>query len=231
MTIGVLCIHGFSGGVYEVQPLVEYLAKESDWIFRTPTLSGHGEAEFLNLKGYKASHWLKDAELSYMELAQRVDEVIVIGFSMGGLIVLYLAKRFKVKKLILLSPAAKYSNPLQILKDVKVMAVDAYRRTLGENELFKRYKYKLKNVPISATIEFTKLVKMITPYLDSIKTPVYIVQGQLDGIVPYHTAQYVFDRLGSHKKHIYFSKNGKHHICFSEDCDTWFPLVRHFLKT
>lgn len=230
MTIGVLCIHGFSGGVYEVQPLVEYLKQETNWIFQTPTLSGHGEAKSLNLKGYKASHWLKDAELSYMDLAKRVDEVIVIGFSMGGLIALYLARRFKVKKLVLLSPAAKYIHPMQIFQDVKTMAVDAYRRTLNENELFKRYQYKLKNVPLSATFEFMKIVKMITPYFYAIKTPVYIVQGQLDGIVPYHTAQYVFDRLGSQEKHLYFSENGKHHICFSNDCDVWFPLVRDFLQ-
>lgn len=230
MTTGVLCIHGFSGGVYEVQPFVDYLAKTTNWLIQTPTLSGHGEVTELSLKGYKYSHWLKDAELAYTKLARQVNEVIVVGFSMGGLIALYLAKRYKVKKLVLFSAAAKYINPSQLLKDIKIMATDAYRRNLAENELFKRYQHKLKNVPLSATIEFMKIAKMINPYLPTIQTPVFIVQGQLDGIVPYHTAQYLYDRIGSEEKHIYLSKNGKHHVCFSDDCDVWFPLVLHFLR-
>lgn len=110
------------------------------------------------------------------------------------------------------------------------MANDAYRRNLGDNELFKRYQHKLTNVPLSATIEFMKIARMITPYLPSIQTPVFIVQGQLDGIVPYHTAQYLYEQLGSEEKHMYLSKNGKHHVCFSDDCDVWFPLVLHFLQ-
>lgn len=230
MTTGVLCIHGFSGGVYEIQPFVDYLAKETDWLIHTPTLCGHGDINSLNLKGYKAIHWLKDAEIAYMQLVRKVDEVIVVGFSMGGLIAMYLAKRYKVKKLVLLSPAAKYVNPPQLLKDLKIMATDAYRRNLADNELFKRYQHKLKNVPLSATVEFMKIVKIITPYYESIETPVFIVQGRLDGIVPYHTAEYLLESLGAQDKHLYFSYNGKHHVCFSDDCDTWFPRVIQFLQ-
>lgn len=230
MAIGVLGIHGFSGGVYEIQPFIEYLAKEADWLIDTPTLSGHGEAKSLALKGYKAIHWLKDAEIAYMRLAKKVDEIIVVGFSMGGLIAMYLAKRYKVKKMVLLSAAAKYISPSQLLKDIKVMATDAYRRNLEDNELFKRYQHKLKNVPLSATIEFMKIVNIIAPYYRSIQTPVYIVQGQLDGIVPFHTAQYLFDVLGAKDKHLYFSRNAKHHVCFSDDTDRWFADVVAFLK-
>lgn len=230
MTIGVLGIHGFSGGVYEIQPFIEYIAKETDWLIDTPTLSGHGEVESLALKGYKAIHWLKDAEIAYMRLAKKVDEIIVVGFSMGGLIAMYLAKRYKVKKMVLLSAAAKYISPSQLLKDIRVMATDAYRRNLEDNELFKRYQHKLKNVPLSATIEFMKIVNIIAPYYGSIQTPVFIVQGQLDGIVPFHTAQYLFDALGAKDKHLYFSRNAKHHVCFSDDTDRWFADVVAFLK-
>lgn len=230
MTTGVLCIHGFSGGVYEVQPFIDYLRQETNWVIHTPTLSGHGEVQALHLKGYKAIHWLKDAELAYMQLARQVHEVIIIGFSMGGLIALYLAKRFKVTKLVLLSPAAKYIHLPQLWKDVQAIAMDAIRHKLLDNEIFQRYQYKLTNVPLSATMEFTKVVKKVTPYFSSIHVPVYIVQGKLDGIVPYYTAQYLYEHLSSKEKHIYFSENGKHHVCFSNDCHIWFPQVLDFLK-
>lgn len=228
MSVGVLCIHGFSGGPYEVKPFTSYLRSHTDWIIEEPTLSGHGEA--LHMSGFKAKHWLMDAELAFRSLAKKVDEVIVVGFSMGGIIALYLAKRYKVKKLVLLSAAAKYVSPKQLVKDFKMLATEAYHHNLTNNELYLRYHQKFNNVPLASTVEFMKLVRMVEPYYRHIQIPVYIVQGKLDGIVPYHTAQFLFDELASIDKVLYFSDNGKHHICFEEDCSEWFPQVLMFLK-
>lgn len=228
MSVGVLCIHGFSGGPYEVKPFTSYLRSHTDWIIEEPTLSGHGEE--LHMSGFKAKHWLMDAELAFRSLAKKVDEVIVVGFSMGGIIALYLAKRYKVKKLVLLSAAAKYVSPKQLVKDFKMLATEAYHRNLTNNELYLRYHQKFNNVPLASTVEFMKLVRMVEPYYRHIQIPVYIVQGKLDGIVPYHTAQFLFDELASTDKVLYFSDNGKHHICFEEDCSEWFPQVLMFLK-
>lgn len=228
LSVGVLCIHGFSGGPYEVKPLTSYLRSHTDWIIEEPTLSGHGEE--LHMSGFKAKHWLMDAELAFRSLAKKVDEVIVVGFSMGGIIALYLAKRYKVKKLVLLSAAAKYVSPKQLVKDFKMLATEAYHHNLTNNELYLRYHQKFNNVPLASTVEFMKLVRMVEPYYRHIQIPVYIVQGKLDGIVPYHTAQFLFDELASTDKVLYFSDNGKHHICFEEDCSEWFPQVLMFLK-
>lgn len=228
LSVGVLCIHGFSGGPYEVEPFTTYLRAHTDWVIAEPTLSGHGEE--LHMSGFKAKHWLMDAELAFRSLVKKVDEVIVVGFSMGGIIALYLAKRYKVKKLVLLSAAAKYVSPKQLVNDFKMLATEAYHHNLTNNELYLRYHHKFNNVPLASTVEFMKLVRMVAPYYQHIQIPVYIVQGKLDGIVPYHTAQFLFDELASKDKVLYFSDNGKHHICFEEDCSEWFPQVLMFLK-
>ena len=52
MKTGVLCIHGFTGGPYEVQPIADYLEKNTDWKIVVPTLPGHGET--LELKKFSA---------------------------------------------------------------------------------------------------------------------------------------------------------------------------------
>ncbi|NQD52654.1 carboxylesterase, partial [Bacillus altitudinis] len=41
--IGCLCIHGFTGAPYEVEPLAEYLKQTTDWTVQSVTLPGHGE--------------------------------------------------------------------------------------------------------------------------------------------------------------------------------------------
>ncbi|WP_332646340.1 alpha/beta hydrolase [Lysinibacillus sp. 54212] len=229
MSIGVLILHGFSGGPYEVQPLTDYLKKKIDWIYELPTFSGHGDTDELAMKGFKAEHWLMDAEIAFRNLAKRVDDVVVIGFSMGGVIAMYLAKRYPVKKLVLLSAAAKYVSPTQLLQDLRFMAEDAVHGTIQDNELFSRYKHKLKNVPLSSTMEFMKIVEKVEPYISHIQCPVFVVQGALDGIVPSTTARLIYDKVQSKRKMIYISKEGKHHICYSDDCDEWFAQVSDFL--
>ena len=121
MKTGVLFLHGFSGGPYEVEPFAHYIKQRTDWVVRIPTFSGHGEAEHLAMKGYKAEHWMMEAEIAYRQLAKQVDEVIVVGFSMGGIIAMYLANRYKVKKLVLLSAAAKYVSPITACKDIRAL--------------------------------------------------------------------------------------------------------------
>lgn len=70
MSVGVLCIHGFSGGPYEVKPFTSYLRSHTDWIIEEPTLSGHGEE--LHMSGFKSKHWLMDAELAFRSLAKKL---------------------------------------------------------------------------------------------------------------------------------------------------------------
>ena len=229
MTVGILILHGFSGGPYEVQPFADCVKTHTDWLVETPTFSGHGEEDSLHMKGYKAEHWLMDAELAYRSLAKKVDEVMVAGFSMGGVIAMYLAKRYPVKKLLLLSAAAKYVSPRQMAQDIRSMADDAFHRKLRENELFQRYRHKLRDVPPSAAIQFMEIVKKTEPYIGHITCPVLIVQGALDEIVPAATAQYLYDKIPAKEKRLYISDCGKHHICYSEDCDEWFLEAVAFL--
>lgn len=104
---GILFIHGFTGNTTEVQPLVDYLmGKRSEWTCSVVTLTGHGEV--LNLKGVSSEHWFRDVENAYRLLEKQVDEVIVVGFSMGGLLALYLGLRYRVKKI----NSFKYSSKI-----------------------------------------------------------------------------------------------------------------------
>lgn len=225
MTVGILYLHGFSGGKYEVAPLQQYLTTFVD-DEETPTLPGHGERLFL--RGYKAEHWLKEAELSYRRLAKRVDEVIVIGFSMGGVLALHLAMRYPVKKLVLLSPALQYIEPKQLLKDMAIFASKGYQ--LNTDETFQRYAFKFGQIPLSAAVQFMRVVALTAPYVKTITTPTMIVQGKLDGMVPYHTATKLYQKIIALDKRLYFSATGKHHICFSKDCEKWFAKVSTFIN-
>ena len=71
MKTGVLCIHGFTGGPYEIQPFVDYLQAHTNWRIVVPTLPGHGET--LELKKCNSRIWMMAAELALRQLQKEVD--------------------------------------------------------------------------------------------------------------------------------------------------------------
>ena len=228
MKTGVLFIHGFTGGTYEVQPLVTYVKSHTDWSVEVPTLPGHGVT--LDLRHVSAENWLMEAELAMRKLRKRVDRVIVVGFSMGGLIGMYLALRYPVERLVLLSAAAKYISPLVLLEDAKIILTESITKKATPNTFYHLYNYKFSHTPIQATMEFLKIVKMVKPYYDLITCPVCIVQGEKDGIVPFSTAEHLAQVLGAEEKLMITSPMGKHHICYSDDREAWFPKILTFMK-
>lgn len=229
MTQGILFIHGFTGSTREIQPLVDYLTEHSgDYIYALPTLTGHGVE--LKLKGARSAHWFRDVENAYRLLAKKVDDIVVVGFSMGGVLALYLALRYKVKKLVLLSPAIKYLDVRQLFKTSKEIVGKRKFLTKNEKIILESNAYQLKHMRIPSVINFTEVVDNVTPYLVNIKQPIMIVQGLKDGLVPSATAQFLYDKVSSKEKTLYFSESGYHQICFSEDRMEWFELVLKFIE-
>ncbi|WP_271853549.1 alpha/beta hydrolase [Planococcus maritimus] len=228
MKTGVLCIHGFTGGPFEVEPFADYLSEQTDWIIEIPTLPGHGEK--LDLGDQRAEVWMMEAELALKRLKAQADRVIVVGFSMGGLIAMYLSMRYKIDRLVLLSAAVKYISPVQIREEVREAIRDLVSKRINQNALYHLYEYKFRNTPIRSTIEFLRVVKTVEPYYRLIDVPAFIVQGEKDGVVPPSAAQHIYDHLGSTEKHLYHSATGKHLICYSDDVAEWFPKALEFMR-
>ena len=149
---------------------------------------------------------------------------------MGGMIASYLAVHFPVEKLVLLSAAAYYVNPKQLAVDIGMMFKDLYKGKLSENELFLRYKRKWKETPFTATLQFRKLVNTIRPLIPQISVPTFIAQGEIDGVVPPRTAQYLYNHICSPSKRLFYLKNSKHIICHCEEREDLFKNILSFLE-
>jgi esterase/lipase len=225
--IGCLFLHGFTGSPDEVEPLARYLQERTDWKLSVPTLPGHGEPG--SLKGIHYQEWIDCAEGELRTLIDTCDEVYVIGFSMGGLIASFLAAHYPVDKLILLSAAAYYINPRQLARDIKLMIKESFSGNLQDNELFLRYKRKIIETPLTATLQFRRLVSFIRPILHQVEVPTLIAQGELDGIVPPKSAEYLYRTIGAKQKKLMLIKQSNHLICHCEENTALFSQVLEFL--
>ncbi|MFT0803014.1 alpha/beta fold hydrolase [Bacillus swezeyi] len=226
--IGCLCIHGFTGAPYEVEPLADHLKQTAGWHVEMITLPGHGDMPVL--KGVFFQEWIACAEVELIRLLKTCDTVCLIGFSMGGMIAAYLAGKYPVSRLVLLSAAAQYISPGQLIQDLKNVIKDSFQGRLEDNLLYKRYKQKLTSTPVSSALQFRKLVKATKPALKNLDIPVLIVQGECDSIVPLTSAHYLYETIPSEEKKLCLLPNSKHHVCLEENPAFLFQTVEAFLK-
>ncbi|TWI60027.1 alpha/beta hydrolase [Halalkalibacter nanhaiisediminis] len=225
--IGCLCLHGFTGEPWEVEPVATYFLEQKGWLVYTPTLPGHGPDG--NLKDITYQEWVYTAEVAALELLKRCDEVYVIGFSMGGMLAGYIASKYPVSKLVLLSAAAYYVNPLQLLQELKDVVRLRIRGELDRDEHYQLYRKKVIETPMSAVFQFMQAVKRIKPYLSRVQIPTLILQGELDGIVPRKSATYLYETIGSKVKEIQFLPETKHMICHGFERDQLIKRIETFL--
>ncbi|WP_407271769.1 alpha/beta hydrolase [Radiobacillus sp. PE A8.2] len=224
--IGCLCLHGFTGGPYELSPMTDYFRKRTDWQVVAPSLPGHGNELTLERTTYK--NWIEVAENALKKLIEQCDKIYIIGFSMGGMIASYLAARYNVNKLVLLSTARKYLNVRQLTVDMLRFGKEALAGELAEDKVFQRYNAKKGKIPIRALVEFQRCVRFTKPFLKQLECPVLIAQGLQDGIVPYKSAYALKQEIPVDSEVIFFH-DSKHHICFSDERDALIQSVYSFL--
>lgn len=85
----VLCVHGLTGTPWEVRPIGETLAR-AGYATSGPLLAGHGDVE--DLERSRWTDWYASVESAFDSLRDGGRRrVVVLGFSMGSLLVLRLA--------------------------------------------------------------------------------------------------------------------------------------------
>ena len=207
---------------------MEYMREHTDWTIACPVLPGHGDG--VSLKGVSYTEWLDAASTALDELRRQCDTIYMIGFSMGGMIASTLAVNQSIDKLVLLSPAVFYYSPKQLSIEMRELWHEMLQGKLKDNALYLRYHTKIKHTPLSAAMQFRKLVRQYRPHLQNISMPVLIAHGLQDGIVPYKSTQYLYDTVSSKDKTALWLDECQHLICHCDHNQWLFGQVYEFLR-
>lgn len=106
---GVLLIHGFTGQTYSLRPLAMAFAR-SGFAVELPLLPGHGTS-VEDLETCRFSDWTSFLEAALEEMSTRVDDVVLVGHSMGGTLACWLAERHdRVAGVILINPLIRQTT-------------------------------------------------------------------------------------------------------------------------
>ncbi len=229
---GVLLIHGFTGGPFEMRDLGVGLARSGRTVLGV-RLPGHGDPPEA-LAVVRWADWLAVVVQAHADLATRCRRVSVVGFSLGGALALLLAAQYPVHQLALLA------TPLRLAGDwrVNVLAVARYvvpwfypmeRADFSDPDiraqiLARRPELDLDDLQVQAEVrravkisvgaldELRQVVAQARITLPQVTTPALIMHGRNDLVAPLDSADLIQTHIGSPERELIWWDNTGHQL-------------------
>ncbi|HHY82372.1 MAG TPA: alpha/beta fold hydrolase [Clostridiales bacterium] len=219
---GCLLIHGFGGDPSDVEPLADFLHQKGILVL-CPTLKGH-TGKRRDLRGVSYRQWIQSAEEGLKALSNQCDNLVLIGFSMGGLISVSLPHSNQVRGIVLLNTPIYPWN----LKQIGLNIITDLRKRSYEH--IRYYTSSIKKIPISATIEFLKFLNTAKHNFKQQKYPLFIGQALADDTVQPRSAEYIYHSCPIADKSLYYYGTSNHLICHSKAAPELFKDILMFIE-
>lgn len=218
----VLFIHGFTAKKEDNKYFIEYLKKFKNITVFYFTLPGH-ENDTVSYVSYH--EWLKESEKQFLEIKKNYKKVILIGHSMGAIIATYLASKYEIHKLVLLSPAYLFGSFEQNKQDLKqIIKMKEQKIETG----FEGFFQKMKDVPVKSMVEYHKLSHIGRKDLEKITCPVLVMHGDKDNVISIKSSIFVLEKLNT-KKEFVLIKDVRHQIFKSDKKEQISKYIYHYI--
>lgn len=220
--IACLVLHGFGGGPYEVAPLAAHL-EALGFEVAMPVLAGHTSTpQAMRKATYK--DWIDSAESEFFRLEESGKDVVIIGFSMGGLLAFHLASVHPVRAIVTINTPIYYWNLRQVFRNLDE---DRRKRSLANT---RRYLEAKKSSPIPSMFQFLRLLHRTKTRLPEVSCPLLVIQAEDDDTVRRRSVGYIRTHTASKDVTTRFFPEGGHVILLSPQAPEVISLVTGFLR-
>jgi carboxylesterase len=230
---GCLLIHGFSGSPPEMRWLGGYLAEQGARV-EGVRLAGHGtEPEDLTYTTW--ADWLHSAAEGLERLAHGGRKVIIVGFSMGGLLGMHLC----AQQPELVAGLVTISSPI-FFRDRRIHLIPVVRHLVPwhhvrrpgmhvDPEAHTRY-YSYRRYPLVAVDQLLDLMRRTRKIVPNVSTPALIMHGLHDAVIHPRSARYIFRHISSTSKRLVWWRNSGHGVVFDAEREAVWRRVWEFVR-
>jgi carboxylesterase len=231
--IACLLIHGFSGSPLEMRWLGTYLAGHGIRV-EGVRLAGHGtEPEALTHLTWH--DWLHTASEGLARLLHGRERVVIVGFSMGGLLGLHLCMAHPEQ----VSGIVTISSPI-FFRDRRIHLIPMVRHVVRwhsikrpannmDPEANTRYN-SYRRYPLVAVDHLLDLMRVTRKVIPQVTTPALIMHGLHDRVIHPKSAAYLFKRIGSPQKELMWWRNSGHGVPFDAEREEVWRKVLQFVQ-
>jgi carboxylesterase len=207
---GVLCLHGITGTPFEVRPFAEAFGR-AGFSVEAPLLAGHG-ATLRELAPTTWADWLASAEHALEALRARTAQrpAAIVGFSMGGLLALRMARLYpeRVAALVVMgTPLRLRRFQVGAIRAIARLPIDFGRwaaasipKPNGSDISIPEMRHGnpgLPAFPIAALRQLFALMDVVRADLPSVRVPTLVVHARHDHVVPMDDSLELTGSLGS----------------------------------
>ena len=150
--------------------------------------------------------WLQRARQQLEETLKETSNIVIVGFSMGGVIASYLAALYQPQKLILLAPAFAYISPDTFAHQISNKAKQLLKPKEAEQD-----DYDI-SLPKSFYPTFVEIIKQLRKYIFKVCCPVLLLHGDADEIISIKSSYYAYEAIPHHQKRLYMIHGGTHRL-------------------
>lgn len=239
LDFGVVVCHGYKSSPREVLSLAHYLHDMHLPVYM-PRLDGHGTAPTA-LKSCSHDFWIADIYRAVYAMLAICHRVILVGFSAGAVLSLYVAADLKLKKKIagIVSICAPVFLENRLFKlPPYIIKWNALCNFVGlENFHLDFITEPTENPKTNYRINYLKgvselggLIEKTKKRLKNISQPILVLQSEKDPVVQPRSADYIYKAVKSRKKEIHFLPRENHVIIRRKGKAEVFVMVEKFLN-
>lgn len=207
MATAYIVVHGFGGTPKDINKVKLELINNNinERNIYTPLLKGHGIKGSIDLT-ISFKEIINDLKKYINNIKEKYNSVVLIGYSMGGLISLSVAIETKIDKLVLLNAPLHIWNFKNFLWTLYVN--DFEKKKYHLKTLFSSFNYnKIRN-----EIKLKKLQLYLNKNLSAVNCDTLIFQSIHDYVARPISAKIIFKKINSTKKEIIWCDTATHYI-------------------
>ena len=235
---GVVLVHGYLSAPEQMRPLAQHLHAAGYSVYGV-SLKGHGTVPTA-LTSVSWHEWVESIIRGCVAMREHCPRVVVGGFSLGGVLALYLAATQRG----LVDAVISINSPMR-LRDWRVATVGA---VVTWNKLVRSLGLPLEaygeisnndseNPDINYPVHYPRglrqlrlAMKACRKRLGDVAIPALVIQADADPLVHPTSGQMIYDQLGSREKLMVEMAFDRHVIVRDEGCEKVFEKVTSFLN-
>ena len=225
-------IHGYTGSTSDFNKLPIKLNKTFNANVRVPLLVGHG-IHVSHLDKYSFKDYLTQVEGELKKDLRKGRKIVVIGYSFGGQLALYLASKYKIKGVCSIS--APY--PLSFFLSCKPLIIIAkmrklWKKPLPKNEIEHRKSAFYYETMPGYTLELVRNgIDLLKKVLPDVKIPLLLINSKDDIWIPNRSVRLLKEKVGSKIKHNIIIDHKGHNLFYSaKQYEVYNGITKFFKK-
>ncbi|MGJ9457562.1 alpha/beta hydrolase [Oceanobacillus sp. CF4.6] len=226
----VLLLHGFTGHTADVRMLGRFLEKKG-YTTHAPIYRGHGAPPEELIKS-NPKQWWEDVRKAFQHLRELgYEEIAVAGLSLGGVLGLKLAYSENIKAMIPMCAPMFFDNETQLTQGFKLFSKEYKQLEQKDDDTIQKEIASLVEGSEELFDDLGKTIKDVKNNVDTIYTPVFVVQARKDQMINTDSAMYIYENVESDVKDIKWYEESGHVVTVDKEKEQLHEDIFQFLET